>query len=322
MPLSPPPSEPRHPIGVVSGRCGIAQDVLRAWERRYGAVVPHRTPTGRRLYTDDDIRRCRLLRELVRAGRRISDVARLPLAALEGLIAEDRDGTAPSPPRPAACARDSVEAGLRAIRDLDGAELRRVLTDASLAMSPAALREDLLAALLRETGRRWREGSLRIAHEHLVTAVVRSFVGARRAESPPAAGAPCIVMGTPAGQRHELGALLAAAAAEEVGWRALYVGPDLPADEIAAAVRESRAAAVGLSLVGVPGDPAIHEELRTVRHLVGNDVAMFAGGEAAVTYGPTLRAIRARIPDGLGELQEELDALRSRAARKGRAPEH
>jgi DNA-binding transcriptional MerR regulator/methylmalonyl-CoA mutase cobalamin-binding subunit len=318
MPATPLPSEPRHPIGVVSSRSGIAQDVLRAWERRYAAVVPHRTETGRRLYSDDDVRRFRLLKQLVEAGRRISDVARLPLETLETLLAEDRDGAAPPLARPATGARDFVEAGLRAIHELDAEQLRRVLADASLTMSPAALREDLLAPLLRETGRRWREGSLRIAHEHLVSAVVRSFVGARRAESLAGAGAPGIVLGTPAGQRHELGALLAAAAAEEVGWRALYVGPDLPAEEIAAAVHGSRAAALGLSLVGLPGDPAIHDELRAIRALVGRDVAIFAGGEAAGTYGPTLRAIDARIVENLADLQEALDALRTRAGKRGR----
>jgi hypothetical protein len=47
--------KPRHPIGVVSRRTGLGQDVIRAWERRYGAVVPQRTDTGRRLYTDEDV---------------------------------------------------------------------------------------------------------------------------------------------------------------------------------------------------------------------------------------------------------------------------
>jgi DNA-binding transcriptional MerR regulator/methylmalonyl-CoA mutase cobalamin-binding subunit len=311
MPASSSQSEPRHPIGVVSSRAGIAQDVLRAWERRYEAVVPHRTDTGRRLYSDEDIRRFRLLKQLVDAGRRISDVAGLSMSELETLLTEDRDGAAPPLPRPAAGARDFVQAAFAAVRQLDAAQLRRVLDDATLSMSPAALRDDLLCALLRETGSQWRDGKLRIAHEHLVTAVVRSFVGANRSASLAGASAPGIVLAAPAGQRHEMGALLAASAAEEVGWKAIYVGADLPAAEIAAAVRASDAAALGLSLVGTPGDAAIHEELRAVRSLAGPDVAIFAGGEAAATYGPTLRAVDARIVESFGEFQEALDALRT-----------
>ncbi len=43
-----PRQEPRHSIAVISRRTGISQLVLRAWERRYDAVVPARTDTGRR----------------------------------------------------------------------------------------------------------------------------------------------------------------------------------------------------------------------------------------------------------------------------------
>ena len=50
-----------HPITVVSERTGLSQDVLRVWERRYGAVQPVRGPGGQRLYTDADIARLRLL---------------------------------------------------------------------------------------------------------------------------------------------------------------------------------------------------------------------------------------------------------------------
>ena len=49
--------QPRHPIQVVVRRTGLSADLLRAWERRYAAVEPGRTSTGRRLYSDRDIER-------------------------------------------------------------------------------------------------------------------------------------------------------------------------------------------------------------------------------------------------------------------------
>ena len=45
----------RHLIQVVGRRTGLSSDVIRAWERRYKAIVSQRTETNRRLYTDDDI---------------------------------------------------------------------------------------------------------------------------------------------------------------------------------------------------------------------------------------------------------------------------
>lgn len=91
-------TEPRHPIGVVSARTGIPQDLLRAWEKRYDAVVPGRGATGRRLYTDADIDKLRLLKRAVATGRRISDVAALSLEELKALTQEDRVETVPLAP--------------------------------------------------------------------------------------------------------------------------------------------------------------------------------------------------------------------------------
>lgn len=81
--------EPRHPIRVVSARTGLPQDVIRIWERRYRCVCPPRGTTGRRLYTDEDVERLRLLKQAVCAGRRISDVAALETERLRALVSED-----------------------------------------------------------------------------------------------------------------------------------------------------------------------------------------------------------------------------------------
>ena len=64
-----------HPIGVVAERTGLSLDVLRVWERRYGVVQPTRDEGGRRLYSDADIERLRLLAEATSGGRAIRQVA-------------------------------------------------------------------------------------------------------------------------------------------------------------------------------------------------------------------------------------------------------
>jgi DNA-binding transcriptional MerR regulator len=85
-----------HPISVVVRRTGLTQDILRAWEKRYQAVVPLRTDTGRRLYTEDQVAKLRLLKQLVDGGRRISDVAELDLPTLQRLADEDaKEAVAP-----------------------------------------------------------------------------------------------------------------------------------------------------------------------------------------------------------------------------------
>src|SRR5918993_3366876 len=76
----------RHPIGVVARRTGLKPDLIRAWERRYGAVAPGRTDTRRRFYSDADISRLLLLKRVVDTGRSIGQVANLSNEELESLV--------------------------------------------------------------------------------------------------------------------------------------------------------------------------------------------------------------------------------------------
>src|SRR3954470_11491452 len=78
-----------HTIAVVAARTGLSQDVLRVWERRYGAVAPARSAGNQRVYSDEDIARFRLLAAVTSKGRGIRTVANLPTQALEALVAQD-----------------------------------------------------------------------------------------------------------------------------------------------------------------------------------------------------------------------------------------
>ncbi|MEX2528162.1 MAG: MerR family transcriptional regulator [Gemmatimonadota bacterium] len=306
----------RHPIRVVTQRTGLTAALLRAWERRYGAVEPGRSKGGQRLYSDLDVKRLLLLRQVVDAGRSISHVANLPATELEELVGEDRraradlgvwqdggvavrDGTAGGSDEIATY----LNATERAIEDLDVGSLESTLYRAALHLTPAFLLDEVLVPLLRKVGERWREGTLGPASEHLATGGVRRFlewfINARSGT-----GGPLLLVGTPTGQVHELGALLAGASAASVGWRAVSLGPDLPGNEIARAVRRTGAAGVALSAVLMGGqEESLVDEIGVVVEGVGPDGFVLVGGEAArslrerveamgAVYLPSLAALR------------------------------
>ena len=70
-------------IGAVSKITGIGTETLRAWERRYQAVVPSRSESGDRVYSSDDLTKLFLLKNLSDAGNSIGTIARLPLNELK-----------------------------------------------------------------------------------------------------------------------------------------------------------------------------------------------------------------------------------------------
>ena len=86
-------SETKHPIQIVSRRTGLSADVIRAWERRYKAVKPSRSANGRRLYSDNDVKKLMLLQRIISGGRRIGDIAKLNIKNLESLIESDESAT-------------------------------------------------------------------------------------------------------------------------------------------------------------------------------------------------------------------------------------
>lgn len=305
----------QHPIQVAARRSGLTADVIRAWERRHRAVKPGRSGTNRRLYSDEDVERLLLLGQVTRAGRRIGDVAGLSLAQLRSMVAEDREATARlgKPPRQNGTGSPAVrhlEVCLDAVQRLDAAMLEAALAQASIDLPTPTLLERLLLPLLNEVGQRWRDGSFRVAHEHMATSIVRSFLGAQESGASDGQPAPEIIVATPAGQRHELGGLAVSAMAASDGWRVTYLGSDLPAEEIAVAALQRNANVVALSIVYPADDPLLVRELKTLRSRLGDAVRLIVGGASAAAYDGPLRAVGARLLPDLSSLREELQSLR------------
>ena len=254
----------------------------------------------------------RLLKQAVCGGRRISDVAGLDCGALEQLISEDRRHAPPDGGSPAGLARaeelahgDFLDAAMDALENLDRHRLHRVLSDASVEMSGPEFRNRLIIPLLATIGARWQEGTLRIVHEHLASTIVRSFLAAPRNHAD-RVRAPRMIITTPAGQYHELGALMASAVAEEMGWDVFYLGTSLPAEEIAAAARQVGARAVALSLCYRENDSHVLDELSRLRHLLDDDVPVFVGGNAVRPLRDRLIEAGLVCPADLGEFRSAL----------------
>ncbi len=304
-----PRQEPRHSIAVVSRRTGISQLVLRAWERRYNAVIPARTDTGRRKYNDLDLEKLILLSRLTSGGHRIGDIAALTLDELKQL-AKDFPPEVLAPVttgRPPAEVSELMEAALDAVANLDSRGLESVLDRALVDLSKPLLRNELLVPLLEEIGERWRDGKLRVAHEHMASSIVAAFLTSMNARYQVAPGAPMVAIATPASQMHELGALLAASYAYESGWDVLYLGPNLPAEDLADAARTRGAQAVLLSLVFPHGDTGTSAELRELRRLVGPQLPIIVGGQAVQSYLGVLVEIDARIVLNSSDLEQALN---------------
>ena len=304
--------EKRHPIQVVAKRTGLSADVLRAWEKRYGVLDPARSGGGRRLYSDDDIDYLRLLRRATVAGRNVGQVVGLGRAELEAMVREDEAAAVTRAAGRAAGPEEveaAVEQALAAMRMLDGPALDAALRRAMIETEALRFLDAVVVPLLVRIGVQWRHGEVSPAHEHLASSVLRGVLSDFTNTFVPRPDAPRFLSATPQGQRHEFGAMLAAASAAAVGWRITYLGGDLPAAAIATAARQVEAAVVALSLVHPEDDPDLSTELRSLRTALPPDVVLIVGGAAAHGYARALREVKALIVADLGALRATLVSL-------------
>ena len=304
-----------HPIQVVSDRTGLSAHVIRVWEKRYGAVKPVRTATKRRLYSEEQIDRLSLLGKVTARGHAIGYAVRLPGEKLKLLADETSDAALPragnelhesAPPAADAMLANS----LRAVQRMDSEALGAVLKQAEVQLGAQGVLQRLVAPLAHAIGEQWRTGALTAAHEHFATAVLRLFLGHAAKPFAAARNAPVFMVVTPAGQLHELGALLAGAAAANLGWHVIYLGASLAAAEIAGAAQQNRARAVALSIVYPEDDPNLPSELTRLRDLLPG-TAILAGGRAMQAYRDPLSRIGAHMIVDLAELGTILDQLRA-----------
>jgi methylmalonyl-CoA mutase cobalamin-binding domain/chain len=300
--------EMSHSIRVAAQRTGLSPHVIRIWEKRYGVVEPGRTDTNRRRYTDAEIERLALLRQATESGHSIGTVASLPSERIREVLAADHHAQpARAEARPAT---DWVTRALETVRRLDGAALESVLQDGAVALGHQGLLCQLIGPLACALGDHWQQGDLTAAHEHFASAHIKAFLN--RVTRPFAwrEDAPRLIVATPAGQLHDLGAVMVASAATNAGWNVTYLGPNLPAAEITGAARQRQARAVALSVV-YPADCArLPEELRQLRSALPADTALLVGGRAAGSYAPCLSELGVVLVHDVPGLCAELDRLR------------
>jgi MerR family transcriptional regulator, light-induced transcriptional regulator len=298
MSEQPTSSEKRHPIQVVARRTGLTADVLRVWEKRYGVVEPGRSEGGRRLYSDADVERLRLLSRASEAGRRIGRVAELTTEELRRMVREDERqevrvrGAAPTV---TGAPDQHLAAAWQAVEEFDPKALGTALMRATIALSAPVLIDDVAAPLLKRIGESWAHGELRPGNEHLASAVMRQVLSSLVASCTPEAESPRVVVATPSGQLHEFGSLFAAAVAAAEGWRVIYLGTDLPGEDIAQVADETMADAIALSLVYPGASPVTTAAIEGLGRSLVERVAIVAGGASAPSYADALEAAGAEI---------------------------
>lgn len=260
-------------VKTVCGMTGIPRPTLLAWERRYEILEPRRSPTGHRIYTDDDVAVLRDLKQRVDAGFTIGEAVRL-----------QKEARTSPPPAPEASPvnADLVGRLLAALSDYDREGADR-LSVRLRQLTFQQVIDEVYLPLLQETGDRWARGELSVAQEHFVSGWVgeQLFAIFHGLGSGPAGG-PTAVCALAPREAHQLGMLSIAIHLMLSGWRVTWLGADLPVDELCRFVEEERPDLVCLSVMSGHEPNQVVSWARDLRDAAPAGTMVAVGGPCAV----------------------------------------
>ena len=263
---------------------GLSREVLRKWEIRYQFPTPERGERGRRLYSQADVQRLQLIARLVYRGVRPHKIVTMPLPELQDLLAcwsQDSDAAA-------------HEAGLleclapgcapHALQDY----LNRLMNENGL----AKFAQTLLPAFNEAVGTAWASGRLGVHMEHLYTEGMRQTLYLALAKLRPSTARPRVLITTPPGELHGLGAMGLQVALALQGATCISLGTQTPADAVAQAVTALDIGVVAISAsVCLQPEDVLHY-LTSLRQALPTECRLWVGGRGT---HPLLE----RLPQGV-----------------------
>ncbi len=265
-------------IGALSRATGISVETLRAWETRHGYPVPERKPSGHRLYALESVARLRRIAAALSRGHRAGEVVGASDEQLDALLG----ATAPAELVPEAPPWNEYDV-LDIVRRFDADSLTRRLRAEWLQLKPLEFLESRVAPLLETVGRAWARGDIEVRHEHFCSERVGDFLRSLRLPYEERAQGPRVVLATLPGESHGLGLQMVSLCLAEMGFQLVYLGTEVPVDQIATMSQEQPTRAVGISISLATPAAVSSVQVRALRELLPANVALVVGGQGAPT---------------------------------------
>lgn len=262
-------------IKYVSQITGLSTQLIRAWENRYSVVTPLRNETNRRRYTEDDIEKLVLVKKATNKGMSPKQAASLNIDDLRYLVEDDNISKSNLDSHNSET--DNISIAIKHIINFDEWEFLTLLTKESVRLPKLIYFENFIFPLLKEIGRLWEEGELRIAHEHFSSSILVKHLNQLRDDAYLPSNSKSIIVCTPAGHHHELVALSLAVLISTRGFKVIYLGNNLPDEEIINALNDTEAVAAVLSMLYPNNKNEILDKIRKLTISLKQKILFFGG---------------------------------------------
>jgi DNA-binding transcriptional MerR regulator len=274
------------PIGELSRRVGVSPDLLRKWERRYAMLTPSRTGGNRRLYSQVDEARVRLMLGHIRNGMPASKAAELAAGA--------QFRVSPSAgPTPGAADPTALRTALRlALSRFDETAADQLIDRLRTRRSAGWLVRELLLPARQDVHEDEALERVTSAEAHFARHFLHTRLGALTRGWDRGLG-PRALLACPAQERDADWALAFGITLHGLGWRISYLGTEVPVQVAHAAARHLTPRLTVLAADNPAAWGEVEAQLR--RHPVA--IALAVGGGAPASSDVAARHGALALPE-------------------------
>ena len=200
---------------------GIKAHTIRIWEMRHRLVVPKRTPTNIRYYSDDDLKKIINVSLLNSHGVKISKIVALSLDEINQQVAELSE------------TKKSIEIYIDqlvlAMIDMEEEHFEKILSNLIIRFGFERTIIEIVYPFLEKIGVLWLTDNISPAQEHFISHLIRQKLIVAIDSIPIAPKiAKRILLYLPENELHELGLLFYHYICKKEGFRTYYLGQSVP----------------------------------------------------------------------------------------------
>lgn len=277
-------------IGELARQTGIGVHTLRVWEKRYGAPISQRLPSGHRRYPKEEVPRLRAIAKALESGYRASKVVTGTLEELQGLLgAQTFINTTSDQPDSESLkvSRDLIiEQWIKNIHQYNDESFCHSLAEVWNKEGPMNFISNFAAPLVDRIGNGWVNGELSVGHEHFATEILSDFLSSKWRQQNIRRDGPVAVLATLPDETHNLGLIMCAVIIGLADFKITYLGPNSPIEDIVKTSRDSNAQLLCLSISNCVEKNKSKEQLRQIKKSIGKSTEMVIGGKGAIDAAP------------------------------------
>jgi MerR family transcriptional regulator, light-induced transcriptional regulator len=276
---------------------GIKAHTIRIWEQRYSFLKPKRSQTNIRYYESDELKALLNIALLNKYGFKISQIDRMsPDVIKEKILSLETSG---------AQQEITINNLMHNMIELDSEKFEDVLDNYVRQYGIDKTISQLIFPFLEKIGLLWLTDHVRVAQEHMVSNMVRQklIMGIEHVSNLQINNK-YVVMFLPQGEFHELGLLYVQYLLKIRGTKILYLGADVPMEELEFVVKFKKPDYIFTHLTSVGGRFNFEKFLDTVGDRLKQTTLIMSGRVAQAYYKKPPANVR--LKGSLGDVITEL----------------